>query len=80
VYLGFEDQSFGIHQQVLLPAVELLASVVAPLLIAYPVVFDDWESATPALGCGFLPKHVRKRSRSTALSFSKVPLILHSRK
>jgi hypothetical protein len=41
----------------------------------------DWESAIPALGCGFLPKQIRKRSRNIALSFSKeVPLILHWRK
>src|SRR5829696_4964898 len=34
VLLGFEDQSFGIHQQVPLPAVDLLAAIVAPLLTA----------------------------------------------
>jgi hypothetical protein len=37
----------------------------------------DWESAMPALGSGFLPKRVRNRSRSEALSRSKVPSVLH---
>ena len=45
-----------------------------------PVVLADRQWALPALGCGFLPKQIRKRSRNAALRFSKVPLILHWRK
>ena len=36
MYLGFEDQPFGVHQQVALSAPHLLVSVVAPLLSAHP--------------------------------------------
>jgi hypothetical protein len=34
MHLGFEDQTFGIHEQVTLPAAHLLATVVSPLFAA----------------------------------------------
>src|SRR5215218_3325937 len=42
-----------------------------------PVLFEDWESAIPALGSEFLPKRLRTRSRNAALSRSKVPSMRH---
>jgi hypothetical protein len=41
------------------------------------VVLADWESTTPALGCGFLLSRRRKRSRSAVLSRSQVPSVRH---
>jgi hypothetical protein len=38
-----------------------------------PVLLEDWESAIPPLGSGFLPKRLRTRSLNAALSRSKVP-------
>jgi hypothetical protein len=78
MYLGFEDQSFGVHQQVALSAPNLLVSYSMPLCSPpIPVVFADWESAIPALGSGSLPERARNRSRSAALSLSKVPSVRH---
>ena len=80
MYLGLEDQAFGVHEQeVAFSAPEHLTAVVAPRLTPTPVVLADWESTTPALlDCGCLPERsTLKRSRNAALSRSQVPSILH---
>jgi len=48
--LGFVLKALGIHEQMTLPAANLLAAIVSPLLAAHPVVLDDCESTMPALG------------------------------
>jgi hypothetical protein len=40
VDLGLEHESFGIDQQMALPAIDLLAAVVTAFLSAYPGGFD----------------------------------------
>jgi hypothetical protein len=75
--LGFEEQSLRVHQQVALPAAHLLAAVVAPLLVAdagglcrVGVCYPGARKAVPA-------RAARTRSRSVALSRSKVPSKRH---
>ena len=50
VDLGLEHQALGVHQQVTLTALDLLASVVTALSPPTAVLLTDWVSTTPALG------------------------------
>jgi hypothetical protein len=51
VDLGFEHETFGVHQYVTLSAFDLLASVITALFSAHRCGLDlPWESTTPALG------------------------------
>src|SRR5918994_173990 len=55
VHLGFDHQTLGVHQQMPLPAADILASVEAPLLAAYPGALGLLCASTiPALGSGSL--------------------------
>jgi hypothetical protein len=59
-------------------ASNLLVAVVSSLFAADSgALSEDWESAIPALGSGFLPKRLRTRSLNAALSRSKVPSMRH---
>jgi hypothetical protein len=40
VNLGFEDETFGVHQQVTLPALDLLSSVITALFSAHGGALD----------------------------------------
>jgi hypothetical protein len=76
VDLGFEDETFGVCQQVTLTPLDLLASVITPIFSAYCTTLDlPWESTTPALGCGSLFKRTLRRSRIDRLIFSQVPYL-----
>ena len=78
VHLGLEDQALGVHQEVPFAASNLLVAVVSSLFAADSgALLEDWESAIPALGSGFLPKRLRTRSLNAALSRSKVPSMRH---
>ena len=51
VDLGFEDETFGVYQQVTLTPLDLLAPVITPIFAAYCGTLDlPWLSTTPALG------------------------------
>jgi hypothetical protein len=51
VDLGFEDETFGLYQQVTLTPLDLLASVITPIFAAYcGTLYLPWLSTTPALG------------------------------
>jgi hypothetical protein len=73
-----EHEAFGVHQQVTLSALELLAPVVTPVLPAYRGALDlPWESTTPALGWGSLLRRILRRSRMARLICSQVPSKRH---
>ena len=49
--LRLEDEAFGVHQDVALATLQLLAPVVTPIFSAHSVALHlPWESTTPALG------------------------------
>ena len=78
VHLGLEDQALGVHQEVPLPASNLLVGVVPPLFATYSGALGRLGVGdTRALGSEFLPKRFRSRSRNAALSCSNVPSTRH---
>ena len=69
-------QPLGIHQQMALAPLYLLARVIAPIA-PFSVVLTDWLSRLPALGSGSRPCWLRTRRRKASLSRSQVPSALH---
>jgi hypothetical protein len=71
VDLGFDHQTLGVHQQMPLPAADVLASVEAPLLAAYPGALGLLCASTiPALGSGSLPSFFLKVVAASSSSTS----------
>ena len=81
VHLGFDHQTLGVHQQMPLPAADLLAAVEAPLLAAYPGALGLLCASTiPALGSGSLPSFSLNSRRIVRFNLSQVPSSLHALK
>jgi hypothetical protein len=56
VYLGFQDQSLRIHQEMALPAANLLAAVVSPRLSTHPACLSRLRIYYCATGLGISPE------------------------
>src|SRR5918999_2556504 len=76
---GLDDQTRGVHQQVVLATLYFLAPVVAPRP-PFSVVFTDWLSMTPALGVGSRPTLSRSFSRKTVFILSSTPSLRQTQK
>ena len=74
-----QQQPHGIHYDVALSTVDLLASVIATRP-PFSVVLTDWLSMMAALGVGSLPADLRTAERRVSLTRSHVPSRLHFRK
>jgi hypothetical protein len=67
-----QQQPEGIHEDVTLPPLDLLARVIAPDP-PFSVVFTDWLSRMPALGWRCRPAAARTSPRSMSWMCCQVP-------
>jgi hypothetical protein len=72
----FEDQAFGIHNQMALATFDLFTPIVASYA-PFSVVLTDWLSMLPALGVASRPSFCRSCSRSASFSRAHVPSLRH---
>ena len=79
MYHHGQQQPYGIHYDVSLSTVDLLASIIATRP-PFSVVFTDWLSMMAALGVGLLPSASRTAGRRVSWTLSHVPSIIHLRK
>ena len=79
IYHHGQQQPYGIHYDVSLSTVDLLASIIATRP-PFSVVFTDWLSMMAALGVGLLPSTSRTTGRRVSWTLSHVPSIIHLRK
>src|SRR5215204_2095311 len=72
--LGFEDETFGVYQQVTLTPLDLLASIITPIFSAYCGTLDRLALHHASAGLkGSLFKRTLRRSRIERLICSQVP-------
>ena len=71
--LGFEHQSFRIHEQVALPTLHLFGTVVAALFSAYTGSLDRLAIYDARARLGIPAETDLTRSRSAACILSQVP-------
>jgi hypothetical protein len=72
--LCFEDETFGVYQQVRLTPLDLLASLISPIFAAYCGTLDRLAIHHAGAGLkGSLFKRTLRRSRIDRLIFSQVP-------
>jgi AhpD family alkylhydroperoxidase len=76
--LGFENQAFGVHEQMTLPAAHLLASVVTALFSAYTGCLGGLGVHDAcAAGLGVSPRELSQALAQRRINRSKVPSIRH---
>ena len=54
--LGFEHEAFGIHQQMALPTIDLLSTIVTTFFSPYPASFDRLGVHYPGPGLRIPPQ------------------------